>query len=97
MKYSWLYYLTVYVLLWCVFTVDGSPLYKPSDKIVLLENDTISEVIYNSKFAWFVEFYSSWCGHCQSFAPDWKELASQVEGKRAAFITLLKTLLKVLC
>ncbi|CAB4022482.1 sulfhydryl oxidase 1-like [Paramuricea clavata] len=50
------------------------------DKIVLLENDTISTAIYNSNFAWFVEFYSSWCGHCQSFAPDWKRLATQVEG-----------------
>lgn len=65
--------------------VSGLPLYSPNDRIVLLENDTITQTIYNSPVAWFVEFYSSWCGHCQSFAPSWKRLARQVEGKNTKF------------
>lgn len=78
MECKWFYMLTT-LFISNVFVVYGNPLYAPTDKIVLLENDTISS-IYNSSFAWFVEFYSSWCGHCQSFAPHWKYLAKQVEG-----------------
>ena len=80
MKGNWFCTLTAYVLICYVFMAYGNPLYKSSDKIVLLENDTISTAIYDSNFTWFVEFYSSWCGHCQSFAPHWKRLARQVEG-----------------
>ena len=81
MKCNWFCILTTYVFyIRCDFMVYGSPLYVPSDKIVLLENDTISTAIFNSNYAWFVEFYSSWCGHCQSFAPNWKQLATEVEG-----------------
>ena len=29
--------------------------------------------------AWMVELYSSWCGHCQNFAPRLKELAKEIE------------------
>ena len=83
MKCNWFFILTAYVFIYHVFLICGSPLYGPSDKIVLLENDTISSSIYNSSFAWFVEFYSSWCGHCQSFAPYWKQLAKEVEGTLA--------------
>ena len=63
-----------------ILAATGTPLYSTTDGIVLLENDTITRTIYNSPVAWFVEFYSSWCGHCQSFAPSWKRLARQVEG-----------------
>lgn len=78
---KWFYcILSVYVFISNVFTAFGNSLYEPSDKIVLLENDTISAAIHNSNTAWFVEFYSSWCGHCQAFAPDWKKLAKQVAG-----------------
>lgn len=63
-----------------ILTATGTPLYSTTDGIVLLENDTITRTIYNSPVTWFVEFYSSWCGHCQSFAPSWKRLARHVEG-----------------
>lgn len=63
-----------------ILAASATPLYAPNDGIVLLENDTITATIYNSPVAWFVEFYSSWCGHCQSFAPSWKRLAREVEG-----------------
>lgn len=81
MTMNWLRLAAAFMCIYCGFlTVYGTPLYGPMDKIVLLENDTISSAIYNSKYAWFVEFYSSWCGHCQAFAPDWMNLAERVEG-----------------
>jgi len=29
---------------------------------------------------WLVEYYSSWCGHCQEFAPIFKALAKDIAG-----------------
>merc|ERR1711892_48614 len=32
-------------------------------------------MLYNSDTLWVVQFYNHWCGHCQRFAPTWKDLA----------------------
>jgi thiol-disulfide isomerase/thioredoxin len=46
----------------------------------LLNIDTLDKYVHNSKTAWVVEFYSSWCGHCQYYAPTWKKLAEEIYG-----------------
>ena len=72
----------VFLLLFCCyFRLSSGRLYSERDSIVLLENSTIAEVIYDSPVAWIVEFYSSWCGHCHAFAPTYKRLAEMVQGK----------------
>lgn len=63
------------------FRFSYGVLYSTADHIVLLENNTISNVIHNSPSAWFVEFFSSFCGHCHAFAPTWKKLAKMSKGK----------------
>jgi len=55
-------------------------LYAPDDPILQLTYKDFNESIYHQKKAFFVEFYSSWCGHCIAFAPLWKELAKNVVG-----------------
>ena len=75
----------VFIILLAILLVISpvfAGLYSPNDGVVLLENDTISTNIYDSDVSWFVEFYSSWCGHCQSFAPSWKRLATLVQGEK---------------
>ena len=63
------------------FRLSCGVLYSSADHTVLLENDTISNVIHNSPTAWVVEFYSSFCGHCHAFAPTWKKLAKMGKGE----------------
>lgn len=64
------------------FKLSHGVLYSSADHIVLLENDTISNVIHNSPSAWVVEFYSSFCGHCHAFAPTWKKLSRMAKDWR---------------
>lgn len=47
---------------------DAVSLYTSNDKITILTAHNFSSTVYQSKTAWLVEFYASWCGHCQSYA-----------------------------
>ncbi|KAF7237277.1 Sulfhydryl oxidase 2 [Varanus komodoensis] len=38
----------------------------------------VRQVLRDSPSAWLVQFYSSSCGHCVSFAPTWRALAGDV-------------------
>ncbi|XP_023341746.1 sulfhydryl oxidase 1 [Eurytemora carolleeae] len=58
----------------------GGDLYSPEDKLTLLDINSFKETVLGSSTAWLVEFYSSWCGHCQHFAPTYKQLGAEVYG-----------------
>ncbi|KAK9499836.1 hypothetical protein O3M35_002797 [Rhynocoris fuscipes] len=62
----------------------GRGLYTEYDKIELLNATNFRNEVHSntSTKSWFVEFYSSWCGHCQRFAPKWKTLAQEMHGWR---------------
>lgn len=53
-------------------------LYDANDKMALLSNLTFRTDVYNKPNVWLVEFYNSWCGFCQRFAPTWKIFAANV-------------------
>lgn len=77
--------LTVYL---CSPVLSGSlggktsELYDSNDKLVILNNATFNSHVYNKTNVWLVEFYNSWCGFCQRFAPTWKEFAESVHGEK---------------
>ena len=55
-----------------------------SDAVVRLDANklpTISGTVTGSSQAWFVNFYTTWCGHCVHFAPVYKAFGRDVEGK----------------
>ena len=55
-------------------------LYGISDEVCVLNNRTLKSTVYGSEQVWFVQFYSSWCGHCVHFAPTWKLFAEDIRG-----------------
>ena len=61
-------------------TTKVCPLYEPpAPGINCLQSDQVKNTITNSRWVWVLEMYSSWCGHCQRFAPHMKELAADLE------------------
>lgn len=55
-------------------------LYEPPiPGIVCLHGNKVTTVLSNSSTSWMVEFYSSWCGHCQHFAPTMKEVGEETQ------------------
>ncbi|KAJ8285644.1 hypothetical protein GJAV_G00029250 [Gymnothorax javanicus] len=57
----------------------GTRLYTSEDPLTILTSDTLKEALHNSSYAWLVQFYSSWCGHCIQYSPTWKALAGDVK------------------
>ncbi|EDW11320.1 protein disulfide-isomerase A6 homolog [Drosophila mojavensis] len=51
-----------------------------SDVIELQPND-FKEQVLKSQDIWLVEFYTPWCPHCKSLAPEWIKVAKELKGK----------------
>ena len=60
-------------------------LYDPDGPVISLDISTFWASVGGSETVWFVEFYASWCGHCQRFAPTWETFAARVAGRKYAF------------
>ncbi|XP_050308363.1 sulfhydryl oxidase 2 [Anthonomus grandis grandis] len=55
-------------------------LYSHKDDVEILTGENFKSAIMGSNKAWLVEFYNSWCGFCQKFAPSWKDFATDIKG-----------------
>ena len=76
------------------FGGSNEPLYTSKDVgITLVDHSNFKNIILESDTAWMVEFYSSWCGHCIRFAPVFKELGTNVEGKFNVYVVRLQAYL----
>ena len=51
----------------------------PVPGITCFRGEEVLRAITNSPTGWMIELYSSWCGHCQHFAPAMKELGRDVK------------------
>lgn len=71
--------------------IDHQPgLYNSSDHVVVFNVTNLnSTILHSNNTGHLVEFYSSWCGFCQNFAPKWKALADDVFGKNKLLFYLL--------
>uniref|UniRef100_F1L048 Sulfhydryl oxidase n=1 Tax=Ascaris suum TaxID=6253 RepID=F1L048_ASCSU len=58
---------------------DEKSLFSNEDQILQLDVDNFNQKVYNQGRAFFVEFYSSWCGACIAYAPLYKKFALDVQ------------------
>lgn len=55
-------------------------LYSSGDAVAELHEANFDKLVTNSDGVAIVEFYAPWCGHCQSLAPQYKKVASNLKG-----------------
>lgn len=60
---------------------ESEGLYNKSDYVKILNIHNFNANVYNSNTSWLINFYSNWCGHCQRFAPVWRNLAKTIKRK----------------
>nr|XP_054769735.1 sulfhydryl oxidase 2-like [Lytechinus pictus] len=66
------------LLIFSLFLEVKAKLYDPPGDVVVLNHQNFVNDVFNSEKMWFVEFYSSWCGHCIHFEPTWKSFAGDL-------------------
>ncbi len=67
-------------------THTAAGLYVQDTYVQELTHENLERTIFQSDVAWVVQFYSSWCGHCQNFAPIWRKFASSVLGMQGWWV-----------
>eukprot|EP00917_Polyrhabdina_sp_WS-2016_P019470 GHVP01041636.1.p1 GENE.GHVP01041636.1~~GHVP01041636.1.p1 ORF type:complete len:418 (+),score=81.13 GHVP01041636.1:18-1271(+) len=55
-------------------------LYDSGGSVEVLSAEDFKQKVTSSPDTWLIEFYADWCGHCQSFVPEYKKVASVLKG-----------------
>lgn len=50
-------------------------------KSISLTAESFQNLVTMSQEPWFIKFYAPWCGHCKAMAPNWIQLAKEMQGK----------------
>ncbi|XP_043232963.1 sulfhydryl oxidase 2-like [Amphibalanus amphitrite] len=56
---------------------DIVDLYSKDSAVVHMDHSNFERLLHGQHHVWAVEFYNSWCGHCQLYAPTWLRIAQQ--------------------
>jgi len=60
--------------------LSADTLFSHDSDVVQLSASNFASVIYGSSQLWMVDFYLSWCGACQRFAPVYSSFATSIKG-----------------
>lgn len=55
-------------------------IYDDDPEIITLSRADFEMSVESTDDVWFVNFYSPHCSHCHTLAPDWREVARELEG-----------------
>ncbi|RAH86365.1 thioredoxin-like protein [Aspergillus japonicus CBS 114.51] len=53
---------------------------NPQGISVPLTAESFQKLVTTTQDPWFIKFYAPWCGHCQALAPNWQEMAREMQG-----------------
>lgn len=70
-----------------VQTYTQPDLYSPTDDVIRLNSTTFIPTVFhdNKNITYMVQFYNTFCGHCQMFSPIYKELGTRVKNWTSVF------------
>lgn len=57
---------------------------KPPNPIgtsIALTQESFQKLVTTTHDPWFIKFYAPWCHHCQALAPNWHQMARELQGK----------------
>lgn len=57
-------------------------LYNASDEVVVVTASKFQSLVFRQEYGTLLEFYNTFCGFCQKYAPHWKQFASDVSAWR---------------
>ena len=46
-----------------------------------LTQENFQRLVTKTQEPWFIKFYAPWCHHCQAMAPNWAQMARELQGK----------------
>ncbi|KAI4463820.1 protein disulfide-isomerase a6 [Holotrichia oblita] len=68
------------VIIFAVYLVETFALYPSSSDVILLNPNNFDSLVVNNDDVWIVEFFASWCGHCQQLVPEYQKAATALKG-----------------
>ena len=53
---------------------------NPLGTSVPLTAESFQRMVTTTQDPWFIKFYAPWCPHCQALAPNWAQMAKELQG-----------------